>query len=65
MGSLGGPRVMLDEPLCIGRSLVCCVSGGMFPIPDEVAAALFFFRVLPWGIVVWRALGFHLILERL
>ena len=45
MGSLGGGlwRV-LDEPLCIGRSLVRCVSGGMFPIPDDVAAALFVFE---------------------
>ena len=27
---LGGLWVVVDEPLCIGRSLVCCVSGGMF-----------------------------------
>ena len=37
---LDGIHWLLSEPLCIGRSLVRCVSGGMFPIPDPVAAAL-------------------------
>ena len=39
MGSLGGRCVGLDEPSWIGSSLVRCVSGGVGPVPDEVAAA--------------------------
>ena len=43
MGLLGGHRGVLVEPSWIGRSLVQCVSGWVFLVPDEVAAAVFVF----------------------
>ena len=40
MGLLGGRCGVLVEPSWVGSSLVRCVSGGMSPVPDEVAAAV-------------------------
>ena len=56
MGSLGGLWGLLVEPLSIGRSVVRCVSGGKFPVPDEVATAVYVFLVLPGGVIFWYAL---------
>ena len=68
MGSLGGLRWLLVEPLIgrsvvwgllveplIGRGVVRCVPGREFPVPDEVAAAAYVFLVLPGGVVFWYA----------
>ena len=41
---LGGRCGVLVEPSWIGSSLVCCVSGGVFPVPDEVAASVCVFE---------------------
>ena len=56
VGSLGGLQGLLVEPLSIGRSMVRCVSGGKFPVPDEVATAAYVFLVLPGGAIFWNAL---------
>ena len=56
IGSLVGLQGLLDEPLGIGRSMVRCVSGREFPVPDEVAAALHVFWGLLGGIVLWYVL---------
>ncbi len=65
MGSLGGHRGVLVEPSWIGRSLVRCISGRVCPVPDEVAAAVFVFRVQIRGNVVWYGFVFLLVLEGL